>query len=232
MLEGVDTPHTKRLAYAARQFECIGFTSGAAETAELVLMDRGNLVNGMEDVLKTISKQQHVLTLCRKDADATVVSALAVSLEMGSRVATCAEPFCRGRLTQSVKALLDGWEAFHPQSRLAALQKSPSGRELFVLRQSKRTWATLNVLIVDDNRTNLDILCMNAKRRRFPYITAMDGAQAVEAFEKSQAGESDSSLANSVSLILVRLVLISKYTHGANLGIYLDGSSNAPYGWR
>jgi hypothetical protein len=56
-------------------------------------------------------------------------------------------------------------------------------------------------------RTNLDILCMYGRRRKFAHVPAMDGALAVEAFQAALAAGEPITLVLvcSLALLWVRL---------------------------
>lgn len=205
VLGGAEMLNTSPLAYAVRQLACIGFSPTCVNSAAVILVDRRSYPNGSEDVLKHAGEKQFVFLLCRTEADVAEVVALAVRAGVGSRVVACAEPLGRSSLWRAVKDMLDGWESPGQWKLGDPSLPSLSGIPLPSLKDLHRTWPTLNVLIVDDNRTNLDILCMNAKRRRYPYVSAMDGLQAVDTFKKCYANSLGSSTMKSVSLVLVSL---------------------------
>jgi CheY-like chemotaxis protein len=44
------------------------------------------------------------------------------------------------------------------------------------------------LLLVDDNKVNLQLLTMYAKKQGYPYISATDGQMAVDAYQKAHEG--------------------------------------------
>jgi CheY-like chemotaxis protein len=53
------------------------------------------------------------------------------------------------------------------------------------------------LLLVDDNKVNLQLLTMYAKKRKYPYLEAMDGQLAVNAYQKAHEDSTSSSSATT-----------------------------------
>ena len=60
--------------------------------------------------------------------------------------------------------------------------------------QTTTTTKIPTLLLVDDNKVNLQLLTMYAKKRKYPYLEAMDGQQAVNAYQKAHEDSSPSSV--------------------------------------
>jgi anti-sigma regulatory factor (Ser/Thr protein kinase) len=59
------------------------------------------------------------------------------------------------------------------------------------------TTKTPTLLLVDDNKVNLQLLTMYAKKRKYPYLEAMDGQLAVNAYQKAHEDSSSPSSATT-----------------------------------
>jgi PleD family two-component response regulator len=53
------------------------------------------------------------------------------------------------------------------------------------------------LLLVDDNKVNLQLLTMYAKKRKYPYLEAIDGQLAVNAYQKAHEDSSSATVTTS-----------------------------------
>lgn len=230
-------PHqleTAPLTYATRHLERLGFSAACTEHATLALVETSGETQAPEAVLGNVRADQLVLYFCRDEAGAADVDVLAAQLGMGGRVVTCPAPVGRARLWNALTGVLDAYDALSLDTHATGsgvAQLSPGSPTPGGVLATNRSMTSLKLLIVDDNRTNLDILCMNAKRRHFSYATAMDGQQAVDEFKACSAVDAEDPSRQPISLILVGHLGAYKL-HSLLTSTLLDGPSDASDGRR
>lgn len=74
--------------------------------------------------------------------------------------------------------------------------------------QTQTTAKTPTLLLVDDNKVNLQLLTMYAKKRKYPYLEAVDGQLAVNAYEKAHEDSSSSSASAGTPLSSVPAIIL------------------------
>jgi signal transduction histidine kinase len=202
---------TVRLTYAARMLELYGLTSADLEHSAIMLVEATTSIeagdtDSPEAVLGAVLPRQIVLYVVHTDEEAAHVSRAAGTLGMRQRVVVCHAPIYQARLCQALQAILDATAALDLQAQWTALEDSVAHslqKEPAVVCRERNK---LHILIVDDNKTNLDILCMYSKRRKHAYVRAMDGLQAFDAFKAyahcEASGPGDATTA-PINLVLV-----------------------------
>jgi signal transduction histidine kinase len=204
---------TVRLTYAARMLESLGLASTGVEHSAIMLVEatasiKAGDADSPEAVLNAVLPRQVVIYVVHTDEEAARVSRAAVTLGMRQRVIVCHAPVHQARLCQALQATLDAAAALDLQAQWVALEDSAAHslhKEPAVVCRERNK---LHILIVDDNKTNLDILCMYSKRRKHAYVRAMDGLQAVNAFKahaRVEVSGSSDATTTPFNLVLVRV---------------------------
>jgi CheY-like chemotaxis protein len=75
--------------------------------------------------------------------------------------------------------------------------QTPKDSGTMIPTTAQTTTKIPTLLLVDDNKVNLQLLTMYAKKRKYPYLEAMDGQLAVNAYQK--AHEDSTSLSATTS---------------------------------
>jgi signal transduction histidine kinase len=204
---------TVRLTYTARMLESAGLTAAGPEHSAIMLAEAAsNLKPGDADspeaVLGAVLPRQIVLYVVRTNEEAAHVSRVAGALGMQQRVVICHAPIHQARLYQALQDALDAAMELDLQDQWAFLENGMARSAQEEPPDPRREQNKLHILIVDDNKTNLDILCMYSKRRKHAYVRAMDGLQAVNAFKAyahcEGSGSGDATTA-PVNFVLVNV---------------------------
>jgi signal transduction histidine kinase len=197
------------LTYVARGLEQLGFVSAKANHALVAVVEASDKKELVEMMLRNVQDWQVVVCICRTDEEVRDVGEMAARVGIRGRVVTCQPPAYRARLLRVIDEVLDVYERLGLSTHwVAAMNETPYGdrpaTDGAIVHHGKRDFASLHVLIVDDNKTNLDILCMNSKRRKHRYTTAMDGLQAVDRYKACAPAKNSDNSNVPISLVLVR----------------------------
>ncbi|KAK6518917.1 hypothetical protein TWF281_003607 [Arthrobotrys megalospora] len=193
----VETVH---LTYAARNLERMGFRCSVPETATVVLAEAKASRDTFKDMLGSIRRDQIIIYICRNYSELRESEEAICNEDYTRRFIRCLTPVRRGRLWQVVEDAAKAYRDLNLKGRKFRppdLDKefrttSPKGKEeelhasaistesskMRQRRHARRVFDALRILIVDDNPTNLGILVMYCKKRKFDYVTAVNGREA------------------------------------------------------
>ncbi|KAF3929841.1 hypothetical protein ABW19_dt0200715 [Dactylella cylindrospora] len=207
---------TVHLTYAARNLERMGFIASSPENAIVVLVEAKSMVHTFQDLLSSVRKDQIIVYLCQNYSELRESEEALHNDDYSRRLVRCLTPVRRGRLWQVVEDVTKAYYDLRLKYRhlniiAPSLRSSPKlqathleavSRENSLLRQrihDKRPFDALRILIVDDNPTNMGILAMYCVKRKFDYITAVNGQDALEKYKQAASEE------RYVSLVLMDL---------------------------
>ncbi|EPS42316.1 hypothetical protein H072_3695 [Dactylellina haptotyla CBS 200.50] len=189
---------TVHLTYAARTLERMGFKCSEPEHSTVVLAEAKSATDIFQDLLGSIRRDQIIIYICQNYSELRESEEALQNEDYSRRFIRCLAPVRRGRLwqvvseaTQAYKELKLSQRADHailgPYLRPSPLPTETGGHARSITRDSSRfrncrhahrPFEALRILIVDDNPTNLGILVMYCKKRKYDYVTAVNGQEA------------------------------------------------------
>ncbi|KAK6347616.1 hypothetical protein TWF718_005455 [Orbilia javanica] len=198
----VETVH---LTYAARNLERMGFERSKPDTATVVLAEAKGVADTFENLLGSIRDNQIIIYICQNYNELRESEEALCNEDYTRRFIRCLTPVRRGRLWQVVEDAAKAYRDLGLKNREFCLPKlnkefqgPPSSKALAedlhadaISTQSSKTrrhrhacryFDALRILIVDDNPTNLGILVMYCKKRKYDYVTAVNGKEAHEKY--------------------------------------------------
>ncbi|KAJ6257204.1 hypothetical protein Dda_8091 [Drechslerella dactyloides] len=204
---------TVHLTYAARNLERMGFRRIEPDRATIALAEAKSATDTFHELLDSIRPNQVIVYICQTYGELRQSEEALHNEDYSRRFIRCLTPVRRGRLWQVVKDAVRAYRELDLRSRIdkgpgSIPQISPAAHASAISKTSsqtrqrwhtKRQFAALRILIVDDNPTNLGILAMYCKKRRLDYVTAMNGREAHEKYLQAAAEN------RCVSLVLMDL---------------------------
>jgi len=177
---------TMPLTYTARNIERLGFHEADEQHASLYIVQASGIAidQSLKKVLGDVAGYRKIAIYVATSSDEIDDAREAARGEtFEGRVVRCYAPTCRARLWTVIMKAAEIWDRLNLEDRLSESLKiemksvSPP--------RKKRSREGMRLLLVDDNKTNLGILIMYCKKRKFAYDTAMDGKEAVAKFEST-----------------------------------------------
>ncbi|KAK6334319.1 hypothetical protein TWF730_003532 [Orbilia blumenaviensis] len=196
---------TLHLTYAARNLERMGFKVSRPETATLALVEAKSATDTFTDLLGSVRRNQIIIYICQNYSELRGSEEALCNEDSTRRFIRCLTPVRRGRLWQVVEDAAKAYRDLSLKSREAHLLKPGQNPQITPLGESsaedphagaisiqsskarqrhheRRCRDALRILIVDDNPTNLGILVMYCKKRKYDYVTAINGVEAHEKY--------------------------------------------------
>ncbi|KAK6495260.1 hypothetical protein TWF481_003288 [Arthrobotrys musiformis] len=215
----VETVH---LTYAARNLERMGFTCNGPDAATLVLAEAKSATDTFANLLGSIRRDQIIIYICQNYSELHESENASSNEDYTRRFIRCLTPVRRGRLWQVVEDAAKAYRdlklkdrefrtpelnkefqaTFSQGTQMEDLHANAISTESSKVRQrrhARRSLDALRILIVDDNPTNLGILVMYCKKRKYDYVTAINGKEAHEKY--LEAARED----KCISLVLMDL---------------------------
>ena len=101
------------------------------------------------------------------------------------------------------------------------------GNGISILANSPKG-AAPTLLLVDDNKVNLQLLTMYAKKRGYPYLSATDGQMAVNAYQQSHEDSQNGDSPATVVLMDINMPIMDGYEATQHIRTYEKKHSLAP----